>query len=70
MTLILEINMKYFLIAIVFALFTGIGSAVGSFFGAAMTGALIGFLIPCLWLAIMALFLMVGVSAIERLMNK
>lgn len=61
--------MKFILIAIVFALFTGIGSAVGSFFGAATTGALIGFLIPCLWLAIMALFFLFGVSAIERLMN-
>ena len=61
--------MKYVLLTIVFAIFTGIGSAIGSFFGAASTGALIGFLIPCLWLAVMALLLLYGFGALERLMK-
>ena len=61
--------MKYILLAIVFALFIGIGAAIGSFFGAAGTGALIGLMIPCLWIAAMALFFLYGVAAIERLMK-
>lgn len=61
--------MKYVLIAIVFALFTGLGALIGSIFGAAGIGAGIGFLIPTIWCAVVALFFTAGFSFLNALLK-
>lgn len=59
--------MKYVLIAVLFALFAGVGALIGSIFGAAGTGALIGLALPTIWFVVLALFFTAGFTFLNAL---
>jgi hypothetical protein len=59
--------MKFVLLAVLFALFTGLGALIGSIFGFAGTGALIGLAIPTIWCVAAALFFTAGFGFLNAL---
>jgi hypothetical protein len=59
--------MKFVLIAVLFALFTGLGALIGSIFGFTGTGALIGLAIPTIWCVAAFLFMSLGFTFLNAL---
>jgi hypothetical protein len=59
--------MKYVLIAVLFALFTGLGALIGLIFNAPLIGAGIGFLIPTIWCVAAFLFMSLGFTFLNAL---
>ncbi len=57
------------MLAVLFALFTGLGALLGLIFNSPWIGAGIGFLLPTIWCVATFLFLTVGFKFIDALFS-